>query len=139
MTSDRSTITVLVVEQEGLTRRDLVETLRRADYDVLEASDAREALGHLESGKRIDAVITDTQIGGDQTGWDFADRFRAARSDVPIVYTSGNAVDHARMVSGSLFFGKPYRTSNILKVFRTFGRTASAEQSLGPAIAPTLA
>ena len=128
MTSDHSIISVLVVEDEALTRLDLVETLRTAGYDVLEANNASEAFGFLQSGKRIDVVITDIQLGGDLTGWDVAERFRAARSDIPIVYTSGNAVDHARKVSGSVFFGKPCRTIDILRVCRTFGRTASTER-----------
>jgi len=128
VTSDHSIISVLVVEDEALTRLDLVETLRTAGDDVLEANNASEAFGFLQSGKRIDVVITDIQLGGDLTGWDVAERFRAARSDIPIVYTSGNAVDHARKVSGSVFFGKPCRTIDILRVCRTFGRTASTER-----------
>ena len=127
MTSDRSIITVLVVEDEALTRLDLAEALRSADYQVLEAGDAREALGFLQSGKRVDVVITDIQLGGGLTGWDVAERFRAARSDIPIVYTSGNAVDQGRKVPGSVFFGKPCRTIDILKVCRGFGRTGKPE------------
>jgi two-component system, response regulator PdtaR len=128
VTSDHSIISVLVVEDEALTRLDLVETLRTAGYDVLEASNASEAFGFLQSGKRIDVVITDIQLGGSLTGWDVAERFRAVRPDIPIVYTSGNAVDHARKVAGSVFFGKPCRTIDILRVCRTFGRTASTER-----------
>jgi CheY-like chemotaxis protein len=126
MTSDRSIITVLVVEDEALTRLDLVETLRSAGYEVLEASNAGEAFGYLQNERRVDAVITDIQLGGGPTGWDVAERFRAARSDIPIVYTSGNAVDQARKVSGSVFFGKPCRTLDILRVCRTFGRPLGA-------------
>jgi CheY-like chemotaxis protein len=128
MTSDRSIITVLVVEDEALTRLDLAETLRSADYEVLEASNASEAFGYLHSGKRVDVVITDINLGGDLTGWDVAETFRAARSNIPIVYTSGNAVDHARKVSGSVFFGKPCGTIDILNVCRAFGRSASTER-----------
>ena len=83
MISDRSIITVLVVEDEALTRLDLVETLRGGGYEVLEASDAREAFGYQQSGQRVDVVITDIQLGGGPTGWDVAERFRAARSDIP--------------------------------------------------------
>ena len=129
MTSDRSIITVLVVEDEALTRLDLVETLRGGGYEVLEASDAREAFGYQQSGQRVDVVITDIQLGGGPTGWDVAERFRAARSDIPIVYTSGNAVDEARKVSGSVFFGKPCRTLDILRICRTFGRPLGTECS----------
>ena len=116
MTLDRSTITILVVEDEVLSRLDLVETLRSASYEVLEASNAHEALGYLQNGQRVDVVITDIHLGGGLTGWDVAEEFRAARSGIPIIYTSGNAVDGARKVSGSVFFGKPFRTADILKV-----------------------
>jgi CheY-like chemotaxis protein len=93
MTLDRSTITILVVEDEVLSRLDLVETLRSASYEVLEASNAHEALGYLR--QRVDVVITDIHLGGGLTGWDVAEEFRAARSGIPIIYTSGNAVDGA--------------------------------------------
>jgi CheY-like chemotaxis protein len=119
--AENSSTTILVVEDEPLPRLDLVDTLSDAGYEVLEACSAIEALGYLQSGKQIDVVITDIQLGGDLTGWDVAEKFRAARFDIPIVYTSGNATDHSRKVSGSVFFGKPCRTTDILKVCRGFG------------------
>ncbi len=125
MTLDRSTITILVVEDEVLSRLDLVETLRSASYEVLEASNAHEALGYLR--QRVDVVITDIQLGGGLTGWDVAEEFRAARSGIPIIYTSGNAVDGARKVSGSVFFGKPFRTADILKVCRGLSHAPRSE------------
>jgi CheY-like chemotaxis protein len=128
MTLDRSTITVLVVEDEVLPRLDLVETLRSASYEVLVASNAYEALGYLRKGQRIDVVITDIQLGDDLSGWDVAEKFRAARSDIPIVYTSGNAVDHARKVSGSVFLGKPLRTADILEVCRGLGHAVASDR-----------
>ena len=124
MTLDRSTITILVVEDEVLSRLDLVETLRSASYEVLEASNADEALGYLQNGQRIDVVITDIHLGDDLTGWDVAEKFRAAREDIPIIYTSGTAGDRRRRVSGSVFFRKPLRTWDILKVCRGFGGAA---------------
>ena len=129
MTPEHSTSTILVVEDEALPRLELIDALSCAGYEVLEASDAREAFGYQQSGQRVDVVITDIQLGGGPTGWDVAERFRAARSDIPIVYTSGNAVDEARKVSGSVFFGKPCRTLDILRVCRTFGRPLGTECS----------
>ena len=123
MPAQNSRTAILVVEDEPLPRMDLVDTLNDAGYEVLEACNAAEALGYLQSGERVDVLITDIQLGGDLTGWDIAEKFRAARSDVSIVYTSGNAVDHSRKVSGSVFFGKPCRTIDIIKVCRGFGGT----------------
>jgi len=122
MTLDRSTITILVVEDEALPRLDLAEELRRAGYDVREASGAEEALAHRRDGQRIDAIITDIQLGGELTGWDVADRFRAMDPRIPIVYTSGKSTDRARRVAGSIFFGKPFRTIDVVRACRGFGR-----------------
>ena len=118
MTVDRSTISILVVEDEALLRLDLVETLIGAGYEVLEASDAGQAVDYLRDRRPIDVVITDIHLGEGLTGWDVAETFRAARSNIPIIYISGAAGDRRRSVPGSVFFAKPYRTLDILKVCR---------------------
>ena len=41
------------------------------------------------------------------TGWDIAEALRATRDDLPVIYTSGNAIDRTRQVPESLFFDKP--------------------------------
>jgi CheY-like chemotaxis protein len=114
---DRST-SILVVEDEALLRLDLVETLSGAGYEVLEAVDARQALDYLRNRRPIDVVITDIDLGRGPTGWDVAEMFRTARSNIPIIYISGVAGDRHRRVPGSVFFAKPCRTLDILKVCR---------------------
>ena len=121
MALDRSTISILVVEDEALPRLDLVETLSGAGYEVLEASDANQALGYLRNRRPIDVVITDIDLGAGPTGWDVAETFRAARPDILIIYLSGFAGDRRRTVPGSVFFAKPCRTLDILKVCRGLG------------------
>jgi CheY-like chemotaxis protein len=125
--AENSKTAILVVEDEPLPRMDLVDTLSNAGYEVLEASNAHEALGYLQNGHRVDVVITDIHLGDDLTGWDVAEKFRAAREDIPIIYTSGTAGDRRRGVPGSLFFRKPFRTWDILKVCRDLGGTAVRE------------
>jgi CheY-like chemotaxis protein len=116
MASDRSPISILVVEDEALPRLDLVETLSEAGYGVFEASDAYQALDYLRNRYPIDVVITDIDLGVGPTGWDVAETFRAARSDIPIIYVSGVAGDRRRRVPGSVFVAKPCRALDILKV-----------------------
>jgi len=118
MALDHSTISILVVESEALPRLDLVETLREAGYEVLEASDAHQALCYLLCRHPIDVVITDVDLGAGPTGWDVAKAFRATRSDILIIYVSGFAGDWRRTVPGSVFFAKPCRMLDILKVCR---------------------
>jgi CheY-like chemotaxis protein len=99
---------VLVVEDEWLLRDFVVRALRSAGCDVLEARSAEGAIAYLQAGHRIDVVFTDIQLAGELTGWDVAERSRAARVDVAVIYASGNSVDRSRRVANSLFFEKPY-------------------------------
>jgi CheY-like chemotaxis protein len=122
MPLENSVITVLVVEDDAFLRLDLVDTFQTAGYEVLDAANAEDALRHLQDGKRIDVVVTDIQLGGELTGWDVAEKFRAAHADILIIYVSGNADGHARRVAGSVFFTKPCRAWDILKVCRGMGR-----------------
>ena len=87
--ADRSKIALLVVEDEALPRPELVETLSAAGYEVLTVTDAAKALGYLRNQRLIYVVITDLDLGGGLTGWEVAQAFRSARSDIPIIYISG--------------------------------------------------
>ena len=93
--ADHSKIAVLVVNDEALPHLEVAETLSAAGYKVLKATDANEALGYLRNGTRqIDAVVTDINLGGGPTGWEVAEAFRSARSDIPVICISGGEVWH---------------------------------------------
>ena len=51
-------------------------------------------------------------------------RIPRARSDMPIMYLSGNAGDRERCVAGSVFFQKPYQATTILSACQNFGNIA---------------
>jgi DNA-binding response OmpR family regulator len=104
----------LVVEDEWLVRDAIAQALRDARWQVLEASTAEVAIGLLRTGYRIDLVFTDIQLGGALCGWDIGEHCRAARTDFPVIYASGNSADRSRRVAGSLFFDKPYQTEEVV-------------------------
>lgn len=110
--------TILVVEDEFLVRTTLVQYLQEHGCTVLEAENGERAIAICGSSQRIDILLTDINLDGPTTGWDIAKAFRAGRPEVAVVYTSGNGHDNSRCVSGSQFFGKPYRLSDILNVCR---------------------
>ena len=107
-------ITILVVEDEYFVREDIVSYLRDAGCTVVEAKTGEHAIDICKSGAPIDAVFTDVQLPGSASGFDVAETFRAALADIPVVYASGNLGNRDRCVAGSLFFGKPYQSSEIL-------------------------
>ena len=115
--------TILIVEDNGLLRYDIVEAFRAAGWEVLESASAEAAIAILSAGQRVALVFTDIQLAGPLTGWDVADAFREAHSDMPIIYTSGNVTDRSRQVARSQFFAKPYdrcrHPAGIARVFLT--------------------
>jgi two-component system, OmpR family, response regulator len=60
-------------------------------------------------------VFTDITLGGLLSGWDVADAFRLVRSEIPVIYTSGNANERSRQVKDSHFFQKPYDIAAVVK------------------------
>lgn len=106
---------VLVVEDEWLVRDAIVQALRDAGWQVLEASKAEDAIALLRAGYNVDVVFTDIQLAGQLCGWDVAEQFRAVREDAPVIYASGNSADRSRRVAGSLFFNKPYQPAEIVE------------------------
>jgi CheY-like chemotaxis protein len=111
---------VLVVEDELFLRCDLADCLREAGCVVLEAVSADRAIAMCRDGTAVHILITDIQLNGSANGWDVAEAFRAARSDVAVIYTSGDAHDRTRSVPNSLHFNKPYRTTEVVKACRQF-------------------
>lgn len=115
-------LVVLVVEDEFLLRCDVAEQLQDCGCTVLEADSGERAIAMCKSQMPVDVVLTDINLNGGPSGWDVAEAARAARPGVGVVYASGNGVDHSRCVSGSVFFSKPYRVSDILAACRRLSR-----------------
>jgi CheY-like chemotaxis protein len=107
-------ITILVVEDEYFVRQGIVSYLHDAGCAVVEAETGERAIDICKSSVPVDVVFTDIQLPGSASGFDVAETFRAARADIPVVYASGNSGNRDRCVAGSLFFGKPYQSSEIL-------------------------
>lgn len=105
---------VLVVEDEILVRVGLSEELQDAGYHVLEAPDGVSALAALNGTERIDLMFTDIRMPGGIDGWDLAERARALRPDLPVIYATGYSGEDLRLVPGARFFKKPYRVGEVL-------------------------
>ncbi len=108
---------VLIVEDEWLVRDEIAQYLRSNGCRVIEAASGEEAVS-LINGKhqQLDVVFTDIRLGGQLNGWDVAERFRAHRPDIRVLYASGLSIEPSRNVGDSTFFPKPYRLEDILGV-----------------------
>jgi PAS domain S-box-containing protein len=83
---------ILVCEDDEDVRAYSVEVLRELGYEVIEAADGAAALALLEEGEaRVDLLFTDVVLPGGMTGGIVAERARALRPDLLVLFTTGYA------------------------------------------------
>lgn len=120
--------TVLLVEDDPALRRLVEHALGRVQLRVIAAADGHEAVRlWAEFSDKIDLLLTDVVMPGGLSGKDVADRIRAERPDIKVIYASGYSRDLLPMQldceEGVNFLAKPY-------VMRTLAETVC--RALGP-------
>jgi CheY-like chemotaxis protein len=113
---------VLVVEDDWLLRDCIAAHLRVAGWCVREVRTGEAAVSLLEAGKQIDVVLTDIRLAGLMSGWEVGARFRKVLPQIPIIYTSGDALRAERVVPQSLFIAKTYAPDAFVDACRTYFR-----------------
>ncbi|MEA2831478.1 MAG: hypothetical protein QOF22_2226, partial [Bradyrhizobium sp.] len=113
---------VLIVEDDALVRRYVITQIQSLGYATLEASNAAEALDAIDKHATIDLLFTDVIMPGTMNGRQLVDEALKRRPSLKTLYTSGyteNAiVHHGRLDSGVLLLAKPYRKSDLARMFR---------------------
>jgi PAS domain S-box-containing protein len=111
--------TVLVAEDEALVAKITKETLEKAGYKVLCASNGLEAVELCANDSTIQLVFMDVimpQMGGPEA----AALIKQTRPEVPILFASGYAPDsHQAMQDDYIVLNKPYRGDELLNTIRT--------------------
>jgi CheY-like chemotaxis protein len=114
---------ILVVEDEDMVRSAAVGMLRDMGYTCMHAANGAEAVQILKSGVKIDLLFTDVIMPGSMNGRQLVDEALKQRPSLKTLFTSGyteNAiVHHGRLDSGVLLLVKPYRKSDLARMFRT--------------------
>jgi CheY-like chemotaxis protein len=112
-------ITVLVVEDEVLVRMSIVQSLEDDGFEVLEASNADDAIGLLNVHPEVRLMFTDIDMPGSMDGLKLAAAVRDRWPPVKIIVTSGHRAmsDDTLPVVGR-FFSKPYDPSRIIHAIR---------------------
>jgi hypothetical protein len=112
---------VLVVEDDERVRAVSVEALRELGYGVLEASHPSQALRMLDEGREVAMLFTDV-VMPDMSGRQLADRVRAKRPNLKVLYTTGytrNAIVHNGMLDpGTNLLTKPFSIEELATKIR---------------------
>jgi len=93
----------------------ILEVLSDLGYMVLEAADGRSGLLILESGVRIDLLLTDVGLPGGMNGRQLADAARQRRPGLSVLfvtgYDEGAVIGNGRIAEGMQVMTKPFSVS----------------------------
>lgn len=118
-TAEQSAVTVLVVEDEALVRMNLADELRSAGYNVIEASNADEAIALLDAGVVPDLLLTDVNMPGSRNGIALAHLVRERLPFARIVVVSSDEHNTpAGLIDAA--FSKPYSLPQLLASIETW-------------------
>jgi CheY-like chemotaxis protein len=113
-------IAVLVVEDEPITRMDVVEQLEESGFKVFEAPDADRAIKILEANSAIRVLFTDIDMPGSMDGLKLAAAVRDRWPPIRIVVASGlRKINVDSLPADSRFFTKPYSVIEIAATMRS--------------------
>jgi CheY-like chemotaxis protein len=120
-------IAVLVVEDEPITRMDVVGQLEEGGFKVFEAPDADRAIKILEAHPAIRILFTDVDMPGSMDGLKLAAAVRDRWPPIKIVIASGlRKINMDALPDNSRFFSKPYNVNEIAATMRSM-----VQRSLG--------
>ena len=85
--------TILVVEDDPFVRSFVVMLLETLGYSVVAAIDSNDALQKLRTNVQIDILFTDIVMPGSVNGWELADLAKQIRPGLPVLLTSGYALE----------------------------------------------
>ncbi|MET0125181.1 MAG: response regulator [Pseudomonas caspiana] len=113
--------TVLIVEDDAAVRVLVCEVLSELGYKFVEASSGPEAVPVLESGQRVDLLISDVGLPG-MNGRQLAEIGRQLRPGLKVLFITGYA-EHAAVRAGFLDDGmqmitKPFAFDNLTSKVR---------------------
>jgi DNA-binding response OmpR family regulator len=122
--------TIMMVEPDVVIRMVISEHLRDCGYRVIEGVAAQDVWTVLESGRRIDVVLADVKLAGDEDGFSLSRRIRQTRSDIDVILTSGisGAAQESHDLCEEGPIKKPYEPRDIesrIKILLERGRTAN--------------
>lgn len=117
--------TVIVVEDEAILRMDISMSREDSGFNVLEASNADEAIKLLEAHPEIRILFSDIDMPGSMDGLKLAEAVRDRWPPIKIIIASGHRElrDDLLSVEGR-FFSKPYSHAYVIAAMREMLQTS---------------
>ena len=114
--------TILIAEDDPFVRSSVIQRVEALGYRVVAAVNGKEALQRLHADPGIDMLFTDIVMPGGMSGWELADQARRIRPGLPVLFTSGYAletlVEQGRVQAQAVVLTKPYRRAELAQRLR---------------------
>ena len=113
---------LLLVEDDSMVVLVAQDVLEAGGYAVVVAMDGAEAMSALDdTGTEFAGLVTDIHLGDGPDGWDVARHARHRKSDLPIVYVTGDGASEwpTKGVPNSVVVQKPYAPAQLLAAIST--------------------
>jgi PAS domain S-box-containing protein len=114
--------TILIAEDDPFVRSSVILRVEALGYRVVAAVNGKEALQRLRADPGIDMLFTDIIMPGGMSGWELADHARRLRPGLPVLFTSGYAletlVEQGRAQAQAVVLTKPYRKAELAQRLR---------------------
>lgn len=130
--------TILIAEDDPFVRSSVILRVEALGYRVVAAVNGQEALQRLRADPGIGMLFTDIVMPGGMSGWELADQARRIRPGLPVLFTSGYAletlVEQGRAQAQAVVLTKPYRKAELAQRLRdAFAAAPVARGRLIPA------
>ena len=128
----------MIVEDDHAVRALVKEVLVHNNYSVLEAENADVALAMWPSSREcVELLLTDMVMPGSASGLELAQKLRADRPDLKVIYTSGYSTElfntEIVLEDGVNYLPKPYLSSKLTHMLKNaLEPEASGEMQLVP-------
>lgn len=115
---------ILLVEDDPTSLRNIAEFLREEGYEVVEARDGDEALGHLLTPATFDLILTDIRMPRTD-GTRLLEQARVLSPNIPVIlmtaFVASDADPDPISLDADDFISKPFTLDRLLqKIHRTF-------------------
>jgi CheY-like chemotaxis protein len=133
--SDHFLGVVLLVEDEPLVRLVAADILVDADFRVMEAANAEEALTVLQAGVEVDVLLSDVEMPPGVNGYELARQVHEHWPSTEILITSGREWPReGDLPPGAAFLAKPCPSETLVSYVRSCVERAQAARAAHSAV-----
>lgn len=126
LSASRSRATVLVVEDDAITRELLAQLLQTSGFEVMTSPNGERALLTLcQQGDEIDWLVSKVSLPGLVCGWILKDEYQNHHPDRPVLLIA--SLDPAEVPSAHAVFVPPASPVRVLEVLQALRGPEAAQ------------